>query len=54
MYLDKKVSYCRIPVPSAFAAARAEWDKLATKDGELRYFPGLGLMGKGIRPVPFD
>lgn len=45
---------CGIPVPSAFAAAHAERAKLATNDGELRSVPGLGLMGKGIRPVPFD
>ncbi|KAE9405622.1 Phosphotyrosyl phosphatase activator [Gymnopus androsaceus JB14] len=47
---------CGIPVPSAFAAARAEQAKVATKGGELRSVPGagLGLAGKGIRPVPFD
>ena len=37
---------CGIPVPSAFAAARAEQDKLKQ--------PGLKLGGPGIRPVPFD
>jgi serine/threonine-protein phosphatase 2A activator len=37
---------CGIPVPSAFAAARAEQDKLKQ--------PGLKLSGPGIRPVPFD
>lgn len=35
---------CGIPVPSAFAAARAESEKQ----------PGLRLAGPGIRPVPFD
>lgn len=35
---------CGIPVPSAFAAARAETTKQ----------PGLRLAGPGIRPVPFD
>lgn len=34
---------CGIPVPSAFAAAKAEMNK-----------PGLRLAGPGIRPVPFD
>ncbi|EGO01354.1 hypothetical protein SERLA73DRAFT_179537 [Serpula lacrymans var. lacrymans S7.3] len=36
---------CGIPVPSAFAAARAEQEK-----GQ----PGTRLTGPGIRPVPFD
>ncbi|KAJ3827188.1 Phosphotyrosyl phosphatase activator [Lentinula raphanica] len=44
---------CGIPVPSAFGAARAEHDKL-TAGGALRSVPGAGLVGKGIRPVPFD
>ncbi|KAJ3746636.1 Phosphotyrosyl phosphatase activator [Lentinula detonsa] len=44
---------CGIPVPSAFGAARAEQDKL-TAGGALRSAPGTGLVGKGIRPVPFD
>jgi serine/threonine-protein phosphatase 2A activator len=35
---------CGIPVPSAFAAARAEQEKQ----------PGMRLSGPGIRPVPFD
>ncbi|KAF9495158.1 Phosphotyrosyl phosphatase activator [Pleurotus eryngii] len=35
---------CGIPVPSAFAAAQADKEKL----------PGLRLAGPGIRPVPFD
>jgi len=35
---------CGIPVPSAFAAARAEQNRQ----------PGLRLAGPGIRPVPFD
>ncbi|PBK82828.1 Phosphotyrosyl phosphatase activator [Armillaria gallica] len=35
---------CGIPVPSAFAAARAEKEQQ----------PGLRLAGPGIRPVPFD
>ena len=35
---------CGIPVPSVFAAARAELDKPG----------GLKLSGPGIRPVPFD
>ena len=34
---------CGIPVPSVFAAAKAEQDR-----------PGLRLSGPGIRPVPFD
>lgn len=38
---------CGIPVPSVFAAARAELDK--QKD-----LTGLKLSGPGIRPVPFD
>lgn len=37
---------CGIPVPSVFAAARAEQEKLKQ--------PGLRLGGPGIRPVPFD
>jgi len=37
---------CGIPVPSAFAAARAEQDKIKQS--------GLKLGGPGIRPVPFD
>jgi serine/threonine-protein phosphatase 2A activator len=37
---------CGIHVPSAFAAAKAEQDKLKQ--------PGLKLSGPGIRPVPFD
>jgi serine/threonine-protein phosphatase 2A activator len=37
---------CGIPVPSAFAAAKAEQDKFRQ--------PGLHLGGPGIRPVPFD
>ena len=35
---------CGIPVPSAFAAAKAEKERQ----------PGLRLEGTGIRPVPFD
>lgn len=35
---------CGIPVPSAFAAAKAEQGKL----------PGAQLSGPSIRPVPFD
>jgi len=42
---------CGIPVPSAFAAARAERDKEVKKPG-VRL--GLGGSGVGIRPVPFD
>ena len=38
---------CGIPVPSVFAAARAELEK--KKDPA-----GLKLSGPGIRPVPFD
>ena len=38
---------CGIPVPSVFAAARAELEK--QKDST-----GLKLSGPGIRPVPFD
>ncbi|KAE9402774.1 hypothetical protein BT96DRAFT_816166, partial [Gymnopus androsaceus JB14] len=47
---------CGIPLPSAFAAARVEQAKVATKVGELRSVPGpgLGLAGKGIQPVLFD
>jgi serine/threonine-protein phosphatase 2A activator len=37
---------CGIPVPSAFAAAKAE-------QGNQQQ-PGLRLAGPGIRPVPFD
>lgn len=37
---------CGIPVPSAFAAAKAEQDKLKQ--------PGSRLAGPGIRSVPFD
>jgi len=37
---------CGIPVPSAFAAAKAEQDKVKQ--------PGMRLGGVGIRPVPFD
>jgi len=37
---------CGIPVPSAFAAAGAEKERLK--------IPGRGLGGPGIRPVPFD
>ncbi|KAG6857102.1 Serine/threonine-protein phosphatase 2A activator 2 [Tephrocybe sp. NHM501043] len=37
---------CGIPVPSAFAAAKAEGK------GEMQ--PALRLGGPGIRPVPFD
>ncbi|KAG5635083.1 hypothetical protein H0H81_012494 [Sphagnurus paluster] len=37
---------CGIPVPSAFAAAKAEQDKQKN--------PRLRLGGPGIRPVPFD
>jgi serine/threonine-protein phosphatase 2A activator len=37
---------CGIPVPSAFAAAMSEQDKLKK--------PGWKLSGSGIRPVPFD
>jgi serine/threonine-protein phosphatase 2A activator len=35
---------CGIPVPSAFAAARAEKERES----------GKALSGPGIRPVPFD
>jgi len=38
---------CGIPVPSVFAAAKAD-----QKDGFKA--PGTGLGGPGIRPVPFD
>jgi serine/threonine-protein phosphatase 2A activator len=38
---------CGIPVPSAFAAAKADQkDRLKT--------PGYSLGGPGVRPVPFD
>ncbi|KAG5643419.1 hypothetical protein DXG03_000963 [Asterophora parasitica] len=37
---------CGIPVPSVFAAAKAEHDKARQ--------PGLRLAGAGVRPVPFD
>jgi serine/threonine-protein phosphatase 2A activator len=37
---------CGIPVPSVFAAARAELEK--------KEDPGVKLSGPGIRPVPFD
>lgn len=38
---------CGIPVPSAFAAAKADQkDRMKT--------PAVGLGGPGIRPVPFD
>jgi serine/threonine-protein phosphatase 2A activator len=38
---------CGIPVPSVFAAARAELEK-------QKESPGVKLSGPGIRPVPFD
>lgn len=38
---------CGIPVPSVFAAARAELEKQKNP-------AGLKLSGPGIRPVPFD
>lgn len=39
---------CGIPVPSVFAAAKAEQDKHSSKQS------GPALGGPGIRPVPFD
>jgi len=39
---------CGIPVPSVFAAAKAEQDKHISRQ------PGPILGGPGIRPVPFD
>ena len=41
---------CGIPVPSVFAAARAELEK--QKDPAGQKLSGLGKAG--IRPVPFD
>ncbi|KAF9461796.1 Phosphotyrosyl phosphatase activator [Collybia nuda] len=38
---------CGIPIPSAFAAAKAE-------QGKHQHQPSLRLAGPGIRPVPFD